>query len=100
MKELLKQINKALDNKVRLAIMSVLMQKKHATFNELKRLLGTTDGNLSSNATVLEENKYIEVKKEFIKKKSNTTYHLTEMGKLSFKLHVEALSKIIQGNIK
>ena len=100
MKELLKQINKSFDNKIRLAIMAVLVQKKSATFNELKKILGTTDGNLSSNATVLEENQYIEVKKQFIKKKSNTSYHITEQGKLSFKLHIEALNKIIQGHIK
>lgn len=97
MKDLLKQINKAFDNKIRLAIMAYLMQKKTATFNEMKALLGATDGNLSSNATVLQEGKYIEITKTFSKKKPLTTYVITEIGKAAFKLHVEALGKIIQG---
>lgn len=97
MKDLLKQINKAFDNKIRLGIMSVLIHKKASTFNEIKELMGLTDGNLSSNASVLEENGYIEIKKQFIKKKSNTSYHITEKGKIAFKLHLDALSKIIQG---
>jgi DNA-binding MarR family transcriptional regulator len=97
MKDILKQINKAFDNKIRLAIMSVLMHKKNLTFNELKEVLGTTDGNLSSNATVLEDKEYIVVQKKFVKKKSNTSYNVTDKGKEAFKIHLEALSKIIQG---
>jgi DNA-binding MarR family transcriptional regulator len=97
MKDLLKQINKAFDNKIRLAIMAHLMQKKTATFNEMKTLLGATDGNLSSNATVLEEGQYIEIKKQILRKKSHTTYEITDKGRSYFKLHIEALSKIIQG---
>lgn len=97
MKELLKQINKAFDNKIRLAIMAYLIQKEKSTFNEMKVLLGATDGNLSSNATVLEEGKYIEIKKDFKNKKPMTTYVITKLGREAFKLHVEALGKIIQG---
>lgn len=97
MKDLLKQINKAFDNKIRLAIMAYLMQKEKATFNEMKALLGATDGNLSSNATVLEEGKYIEIDKSFKNKKPLTTYKITKSGREMFKLHVEALGKIIQG---
>ncbi|GAB4125515.1 MAG: transcriptional regulator [Raineya sp.] len=97
MKDLLKQINKAFDNKIRLAIMAHLMQKERATFNEMKSLLGATDGNLSSNATVLEEGKYIDINKDFKNKKPLTTYVITKLGKEAFKLHVEALRQIIQG---
>lgn len=97
MKDLLKQINKAFDNKIRLAIMAHLIHKKSATFNEMKALLGATDGNLSSNATVLEEGKYIEISKGFSKKKPLTTYIITDIGRAAFKLHIEALGKIIQG---
>jgi len=97
MKDLLKQINKAFDNKIRLAIMAYLMQKKTATFNEMKALLGATDGNLSANASVLEDNRYIEINKGFAKKKPVTTYVITDLGRAAFKLHVEALAKIIQG---
>ncbi|MGD1840833.1 MAG: winged helix-turn-helix domain-containing protein [Thermonemataceae bacterium] len=98
MKELLKEINKAFDNKIRLAIMSSLMSNESLTFNQLKRLLGATDGNLSSNATVLEEKEYIVIQKKFVRKKSNTSYTATEKGKNAYKVHVEALMKIIQNN--
>jgi DNA-binding HxlR family transcriptional regulator len=97
MKDLLRQIDKALDNKIRFTIMAHLVHKKNATFNEMKALLGATDGNLSSNASILQEKKYIEVNKTFSKKKPLTTYVITDLGKVAFKSHVEALGKIIQG---
>lgn len=97
MKELLKQLDKAFENKIRLAIMSVLKGTKSIDFNKLKDMLGTTDGNLSSNIMVLEEKEYIVVKKQFIKKKSNTSYLATEKGKVAFAKHIESLDLIVKG---
>jgi DNA-binding transcriptional ArsR family regulator len=95
MKEALKQINKAFDNKLRLAIMAILIKERALTFNQLKEILGATDGNLSSNATVLEEREYIAIQKKFVKKKPNTSYAPTPKGIEAYKVHLEALYKII-----
>jgi predicted transcriptional regulator len=67
-KGLITDLNKAFDNKVRLGIMSVLLTKNEADFNQLKSLLQVTDGNLASHIKALEKENYIEVRKQFIGK--------------------------------
>lgn len=95
MKGLISDLNKAFDNKVRLGIMSVLLTKNEADFVQLKSLLGVTDGNLASHVKALEKAEYIEVRKQFIGKKPNTTYLVTKEGKLAFKKHLNALEALI-----
>ena len=85
------------DSRIRLGIMSALMVNEEVNFNELKELLNITDGNLASHIKALEENGAIKVHKGFIGKKTNTTYIITELGKQSFKAHLDALEKMIKG---
>ena len=87
MKGLISDLNKAFDNKVRLGIMSVLMAKNESDFNNLKSILGVTDGNLASHLKALEKEHYVEVVKQFIERKPNTKYLVTEAGRLAFKKH-------------
>ena len=96
MKEIIAQINKIFENKVRLGIMSALMVNDKIDFKELKSLLDITDGNLSSNASVLEKEKYIKIKKKFIGKKTSTIYSATVSGEKAFREHLSALEKIIR----
>ncbi|MFM2213523.1 MAG: hypothetical protein RL427_786 [Bacteroidota bacterium] len=96
MKNIIQNINKAFDHRIRLGIMSVLMVNDGADFTELKELLGVTDGNLASHAKALESEDYIMVEKQFIGKKPNTKYSATATGKKAFKEHIEALEKLIQ----
>ncbi len=49
MKNIISEINKAFDHRVRLGIMSVLMVNEYADFTSLKELLGVTDGNIASH---------------------------------------------------
>jgi DNA-binding MarR family transcriptional regulator len=95
-KNIIQNINKAFDHRIRLGIMSVLMVNDGADFTELKELLGVTDGNLASHAKALESEDYIMVEKQFIGKKPNTKYSATATGKKAFKEHIEALEKLIQ----
>jgi len=99
MKEIIEKINKVFENKVRLGIMSALLVNETLDFKELKSLLDITDGNLSSNATVLENEGYIKVKKKFIGKKTKTLYYATDNGKDAFKEHLSALEELIR-NLK
>jgi len=94
-KGIIADLNKAFDNKVRLGIMSVLITKSEADFNQLKNLLDVTDGNLASHIKALEKENYINVNKQFIDRKPNTTYALTKEGKLAFKKHLNALEALI-----
>lgn len=96
MKNIIQNINKAFDHRIRLVIMSVLSVNEFADFNMLKELLGVTDGNLASHVKALENEEYIIVEKQFIGKKPNTRYKITKLGKKAFQEHIEALEKLIQ----
>jgi DNA-binding MarR family transcriptional regulator len=94
-KNIIQNINKAFDHRIRLGIMSVLMVNESADFSTLKELLGVTDGNLASHAKALESEAYIIVEKQFIGRKPNTSYIATKEGKKAFQDHIEALEKLI-----
>lgn len=95
MKNMISNINKAFDHRIRLGIMSVLMVNDHADFNTLKEFLGATDGNIASHTKTLEKEKYISVQKTFIDRKPNTRYLATEKGKIAFREHLDALEKLL-----
>ncbi|WP_130734604.1 transcriptional regulator [Flavobacterium sp. J27] len=98
MKNIIQNINKAFDHRIRLGIMSVLMVNENADFSTLKELLGVTDGNLASHAKALENENYITVEKHFIGRKPNTKYIATKEGKKAFQEHIEALEKLISNS--
>jgi DNA-binding HxlR family transcriptional regulator len=90
------RLNKLFENRVRLGIMSVLIIHDSYDFNSLKEALDVTDGNLASHLKALEENKLIRVNKQFIERKPNTSYSITETGRHLFKIHLKALEDIIK----
>jgi DNA-binding MarR family transcriptional regulator len=96
---LIENLNKIFDSRIRLGIMSALMVNEEVNFNELKELLSITDGNLASHLKTLEESAYVKVQKGFIGKKTNTTYSVTKIGEKAFKAHLTALEKMI-GSMK
>ncbi len=95
MSNLINDLNKIFDSRIRLGIMSALMVNSSVNFNELKQLLDVTDGNLASHLRALEENDFIKVQKGFIGRKTNTTYSITKNGEKAFKNHLTALEKMI-----
>ncbi|WP_010229626.1 winged helix-turn-helix domain-containing protein [Gillisia marina] len=95
MKNIISNINKAFDHRVRLGIMSVLMVNEYADFNTLKEFLGATDGNIASHTKALEKQEYIKVEKSFINRKPNTKYIATRIGRKAFQEHLDALEKLI-----
>ena len=96
MKNFIDRLNKAFENRIRLGIMSALMVNASVDFLTLKELLNVTDGNLASHITALEKMEYIAVKKEFVGKKTKTTYMVTKLGKLEFNHHLRALEEMIK----
>ncbi|UKJ08793.1 winged helix-turn-helix domain-containing protein [Solitalea lacus] len=95
---LFQNFNKAFESKVRLGIMSVLMVNETIDFTTLKELLQVTDGNLASHSKALEELQYIEITKQFIGKKPNTTYAATHHGKKAFIDHLNSLEQLLKSN--
>jgi DNA-binding MarR family transcriptional regulator len=89
-------LDKVLEHRVRLQIMSVLVANEGYEFSALKEILGVTDGNLASHIKALEREKYISVSKSFIDRKPNTKYKVTERGRTAFRKHVDALEAVIK----
>ena len=90
------QLNKVFDSRLRIGIMSALMVNDTLNFNDLKGLIDITDGNLATHLKTLEDNKYIDVKKGFIGRKTNTTYSITKSGEKAFRSHLDAIEQIIK----
>lgn len=96
MKDIINGLDKLLESRVRLGVMSVLSVNESMDFNSLKEMMNLTDGNLASHINALEKEKYIKVKKSFIGKKTKTTYSLTEKGRKAFEEHLNVLEKLIK----
>ena len=90
------KLNLAIHQKARLGIMSILMASGEVEFNYLKDRLKLTDGNLSSHLSLLEKEKYIKIKKKFVKKKPKTLCQMTDKGRQAFGEYLENLEKIIR----
>lgn len=95
MKDIISGLNKVFDSRVRLGIMSILLANETADFNAMKDLLDVTDGNLASHLKGLEKEEIVTVRKQFIGRKPNTSYIVTEYGRKLFMEHIEALEKLI-----
>jgi DNA-binding HxlR family transcriptional regulator len=95
MKNLISNLQKVFESRIRLGIMSALMVNDTLDFNALKEFLALTDGNLASHLKALEHQQIIVVSKQFIGRKPSTTYKATERGKNLFRQHLAALEQLI-----
>jgi DNA-binding HxlR family transcriptional regulator len=87
-------LDRIIHERLRLAIVSALSVNSTLTFAELKKLLDTTDGNLSVHSRKLEEAGYISVDKKFEGRVPRTEYRLTSEGRAALErylTHMEAL---------
>lgn len=95
MKNPISNLQKVFESRIRLGIMSALMVNDTLDFNTLKGLLGLTDGNLASHLKALEQQEIIAVSKQFIGRKTSTSYKATGNGRELFRRHLAALEKLI-----
>ena len=87
-------LDRLIHERMRLGIVSALAVNESLTFNDLKRLLATTDGNLSVHSRKLEDAGYIAVEKKFEGRVPRTEYRLTPAGRAALErylTHMEAL---------
>ncbi len=88
------ELDRLIHERMRLAIVSALAVNESLSFNELKRLLDTTDGNLSVHARKLEEAGYVACSKTFEDRVPRTEYRLSAAGRRALERylsHMEAL---------
>jgi len=99
MKTLIENLNKNFESRIRLGIMSILVVNDWMEFNVIKDTLQVSDGNLASHIKALENENYIEIKKQFIGKKPNTSYRITQIGRRAFNEHLNALEALIKTTV-
>jgi len=88
-------LDPVIHSRIRLAVLSILVSVREASFNYLKETIGTTDGNLSASLSKLEEAGYISIKKSFKGKKPLTTCSISEKGRTAFSKYMKALETYI-----
>ena len=92
----LPELDRLIHERIRLGIVSALATNASLSFKDLKRILKTTDGNLSVHARKLEEANYLNCRKSFEGRMPRTEYSLTAAGRRAFERylgHMEALIK-------
>ena len=90
------RLDRLIHERMRLAIVSALAVNESLSFNDLKRLLDTTDGNLSVHARKLEEAAYITCTKSFDGRIPKTQYRLTEKGRGALDHYLGHMEALIQ----
>ena len=89
-------LDRLIHERMRLAIVSALAVNESLTFNDLKELLQTTDGNLSVHARKLEEAEYITCNKYFEGRIPKTEYRLTATGRTALERYLDHMEALIR----
>jgi len=89
------ELDRLIHERMRLAIVSALAVNHSLSFNELKRLLETTDGNLSVHARRLEEANYIVCTKSFAGRMPRTEYRLSSVGRRALERYLDHMEALI-----
>ncbi len=87
-------LDRLIHERLRLGIVSALAMNEALTFVELKRLLKTTDGNLSVHARKLEEAGYISCAREYEGRTARTEYRLTRAGRVALDRYLDRLEAL------
>jgi DNA-binding HxlR family transcriptional regulator len=92
----LPELDRRIHERIRLGILSALAINDSLSFNDLKRLLQTTDGNLSVHARKLEEAEYVSCEKFFQGRVPHTEYRLTPAGRHALEQYLSQMEELIR----
>ena len=92
----LPELDRLIHERIRLGIVSALATNASLSFNDLKRILKTTDGNLSVHARKLEEAEYISCLKYFEARVPRTEYRLTATGSRALAQYLDQMEEWIR----
>ena len=90
------ELDRLIHERMRLAMVSALAVNDSLTFNEVKRLLETTDGNLSVHARKLEDAGYVQCTKSFNGRVPRTEYRLTAAGRQALQRYLDHMEALIR----
>jgi DNA-binding HxlR family transcriptional regulator len=91
-----RQLDRLIHERIRLGVVSALAVNDSLTFNQLKALLKTTDGNLSVHTRKLEDARYLACTKTFQGRIPRTEYRLTAAGRRALERYVAHMEALIQ----
>jgi DNA-binding transcriptional ArsR family regulator len=91
-----RELDSLIHHRMRLGIVSALAANDMLTFNELKSLMETTDGNLSVHARKLEEARYVVCMKRFEGRRPRTEFRLTAAGRHALQRYLDHMEALIQ----
>ena len=97
MKKSISNQSKIFDSTIRIQILASLYTSP-LTYNQLKKVCQCADGAMTNHTNKLYEAGFIDVKKEFVNKRTQTTYSITDFGKKSFLEFVQLLNEAIERN--
>jgi DNA-binding MarR family transcriptional regulator len=89
-------LDRLIHERVRLGIVSALAVNRNLSFNELKAMLGVTDGNLSVHSRKLEDSGYITCTKGFEGRVPQTLFRLTDTGRQALEQYLDHMESLIQ----
>ena len=95
-KQTIPDFDRLIHEHIRLGIISALAANPSLTFSDLKKLLKTSDGNLSVHARKLEEAKYVACTKSFEGRMPKTEYAITAAGRKAFEKYLDHMEALIQ----
>src|SRR6516165_4494647 len=90
------ELDPVIHERVRLAIVSALAVNEVLSFNDLKKLLEITDGNLSVHARKLEEAGYVKCTKSFVGRQPRTAFRLTAAGRRALEEYLDRMEEVIR----
>ncbi len=90
------ELDRLVHERMRLGILSALAVNDRLSFNELKELLQTTDGNLSVHARKLEEGGYVSCRKHFAGRVPRTDYRITAAGRRALEEYLQEMEELIR----
>jgi DNA-binding transcriptional ArsR family regulator len=94
------QLDRVIHDRTRLAIMSALAVNDALSFNELKALTSTTDGNLSVHARKLEDAGYVLCEKSFAGRTPRTDFRISASGRRAFEKYLDHMDALIKATRK
>ena len=96
--DLFLQLDRAIHEKGRLGIMSMLAASPELSFTEMRDALGMTDGNLTTHIRTLQQEGYVSVAKSYQNNRPLTTCSLTTAGRKAFAEYISLLEQIVRQN--
>ena len=88
-------LDRVIHERLRLGILSALAVNSSLSFNELKQILKTTDGNLSVHARKLEDADYVSCEKSFEGRVPRTEYKITAAGRRALERYLDSMEQVI-----